>query len=141
MNKARVNNGLPVVVEGKKVNCGSHPSQGPTLILERKDMEFHLSSICYMKVKETVRMKDVPWRMNRQLTCALTRQGKKGKFRRSCPDGRALHTIVYVWQHRCDRDSRRRLRYFRQDRRGPREFDLLQEDEHTLVARVSAARG
>jgi len=46
MNEARVNNGLSIVVEGMKVNCGSHPSQGPALILERKDMELHLSSMC-----------------------------------------------------------------------------------------------
>ena len=52
MNEARVNNGLSIVVKRKKVNCGSHPSQGPTLILKRKDMELHLPSISYDKVEE-----------------------------------------------------------------------------------------
>jgi hypothetical protein len=45
MDEARVNNGLSIVVERKKVNCGSHSSQGPTLIFERKDVKLHLSRI------------------------------------------------------------------------------------------------
>ncbi len=130
MNEARVNSRLFIVVERKKVNCGSHPSQGPTLILECKDMELHLSSMCYMIVKEMVRMKYVPWRTNRQLICASIRQGKKGKFRQSCPGVRALQVIAFVWQHRCDLDSRHRLAYLHEDRRGIIEFDLLQVDEH-----------
>jgi hypothetical protein len=73
--------------------------------------------------------KDVPLRMNRQLTCASTRQGKKGKFRRFCPCGIALQMIAFEWQHRCDLDFRHILRYFREDPRGPGEFDRLQEDE------------
>jgi hypothetical protein len=130
MNEARVNNGLSIVVERKKVNCGSHPSQGPTLILERKDMELHLSKHLLHEGEGDGQNKDVPWRMNRQLTCASIRQGQKGKFRQSCPGGIALQMIAFVWQHRCDLDSRHRLRYFREDRRGPKEFDLLQGDEH-----------
>jgi len=130
MNEARVNNGLSIVVEGMKVNCGSHPSQGPVRSFERKDMELHLSSICYTKMKVTVKTKDVPWQMNRQLTCASIRQGQKGKFRQSCPGGIALQSITFVWRHRSNIDSRYRLLYFPDDRRGPRESDLLQEDEH-----------
>ncbi len=95
-------------------------------------MELHLWSICYTKVMETVGMKkkNIPWRMNKQLTCASIHQGQKGKFRRSYPGGIALQTIAFVWRLRCDLDSRHRLPYFREDRRDPREFDLLQEDEH-----------
>ena len=66
--------------------------------------------------------------MNRQLTCASTRQGQTGKFRQSCLGGRALQMIAFVWHHLSDLDSRHRLLYFREGRRGTREFDLRQED-------------
>jgi hypothetical protein len=45
MNEVRMANELSVVGERKEVNRRSHPLQGPTLILEPKDMQLHLSSI------------------------------------------------------------------------------------------------
>ena len=60
MNEARMNNGLSIVVERKKVNCGSYPSQGPMLILEHEDVELHLSRIFYTKTMEILRTEDIP---------------------------------------------------------------------------------
>ena len=62
MNKARVNNGLSVIVERNKLDCRSHPSQGRMLIFERKDVELHLSRNCYTKVTDTVERESYPGR-------------------------------------------------------------------------------
>ena len=82
----------------------------------------------YTNIMQKIKTKDLPWQMNRQLTCASIRQGKKGKFRQSCRGGRTLQTICFVWRLRFDSDSRRRLRYFPGHLRGLTEFYLLQVD-------------